>query len=189
MSEPAEPGRGVDDRRRPADSTVLGIRRSEKGWLARWARWTAILVLVAVVGIGATGQLGVHTAQASATGGGYLVTVTYASVARAGLDAPLRVQVDREDGRDFDGDITLDLAAGYLSIFESQGFLPDPDSSTGLDDTVRMTFEAPPEGSRFVVNYDAYIQPAAQLGTDGQISLVVDNEPVATVEFHTTLLP
>ena len=52
-----------------------------------------------------------------------------------------------------------------------------------------MTFTQPPTGPSFVLNYDAYIQPASQIGTDGQVSIVVDDAPVVTVQFHTTLLP
>ena len=173
----------------PGDSTLHGVRRTEKGWPARWARGLAIVALVATVALAATGLLGVRTTTASASGGGFVLSVTYASAARAGLDAPLRVQVDRSDGADFDDDITLDINARYLSIFESQGFVPDPDKSAGLADSVRMTFDAPPTGSTFVMHFDAYIQPASQLGTDGWVRLIVDDEPVASVDFHTRLLP
>ncbi len=174
---------------RPADSTLRGVRISEKGWVARWARWGAIVVLVAVVGLAAAGRLGAHTETVSASGAGFGLTVEYAAVARAGLDVPLRVQVDRLDGSDFDDDVTLEFNARYLSIFETQGFLPDPDQSAAVGDAIRMTFTKPPQGSSFVMNYDAYIQPASQIGTDGRVAVVVDDAPAVAVDFHTTLLP
>jgi hypothetical protein len=40
-----------------------------------------------------------------------------------------------------------------------------------------------------VVAYDAYIQPASQVGRDGTLSVVDDGHRVATVDFDTTLLP
>ena len=97
--------------------------------------------------------------------------------------------MDRLDGSDFDDDVTLEINARYLSIFETQGFQPDPDQSAAVGDAIRMTFTQPPTGPSFVLNYDAYIQPASQIGTDGQVSIVVDDAPVVTVQFHTTLLP
>lgn len=174
---------------KPADSTLRGVRTSEKGGLARWARRGMIFVLISVVALAAAGQLGVRTETASASGDGYELTVEYAAVARAGLDVPLRVQVDRLDGQDFDSDITLEINARYLSIFETQGFLPDPDQSAAVGDAIRMTFTQPPDGSTFVMNYDAYIQPASQIGTDGQVSIILDDAPAVIVDFHTTLLP
>jgi hypothetical protein len=189
MTESARAGEGRPPAALPGDSTLRGVRTSDKGRLGRWARWGAIAVLVGVVGLAASGRLGVRTDTVSTSGDGLRLTVDYAAVARAGLDVPLRVQVDRTDGSDFDDDITLEFNAGYLSMFETQGFLPDPDQSAAVGDDVRMTFNQPPEGSSFVLNYDAYIEPASQIGTDGRISVIVDDAPVASVEFHTTLLP
>lgn len=172
-----------------SDSTLRTLRRSERSSAARWVRWAAVAALVAVVGLAAAGRLGVHTDTVSATGGGFALTVDYAAVSRAGLDVPLRVQVDRLDGRNFDDDVVLDIPARYLSIFETQGFFPEPDQSASVGDQVRMTFTQPPQGSSFVMNYDAYVQPASQVGADGRVGVVVDDEPVVTVEFQTTLLP
>jgi hypothetical protein len=189
MTESATAGRGTVTDALSRDSTLRGVRTSEKGRLARWARWGAIVALVIVVGVAASGWLGVRTGTVSASGDGFRLTVVYATVARAGLDVPLRVQVDRLDGSDFDDDVTLEINARYLSIFETQGFQPDPDQSAAVGDAIRKTFTQPPTGPSFVLNYDAYIQPASQIGTDGQVSIVVDDAPVVTVQFHTTLLP
>jgi hypothetical protein len=189
MTESATAGRGTVTDALSRDSTLRGVRTSEKGRLARRARWGAIVALIIVVGVAASGWLGVRTETVSASGDGFRLTVGYATVARAGLDVPLRVQVDRLDGSDFDDDVTLEINARYLSIFETQGFQPDPDQSAAVGDAIRMTFTQPPTGPSFVLNYDAYIQPASQIGTDGQVGIVVDDAPVVTVEFHTTLLP
>lgn len=189
MTESAAAGSSPATKPLSQDSTLRGVRTSEKGWIARWIRWAAVLLLVAVVGVAAAGQLGVRTDTTSATGDGWVITVEYAAVARAGLDAPLRVQVDRSDGSDFDDDLTLEFNNRYLSIFETQGFQPDPDQSAAVGDAVRMTFTKPPPGSSFVLNYDAYIQPASQLGADGRIGVIVDGATVVAVDLHTTLLP
>lgn len=51
-----------------------------------------------------------------------------------------------------------------------------------------MTFTAPP-GDTFVLAYDAYIQPSAQIGRDGTLAVMVDGDRVAAAEFRTRLLP
>ena len=91
MTESATAGRGTVTDALSRDSTLRGVRTSEKGRLARWARWGAIVALVIVVGVAASGWLGVRTGTVSASGDGFRLTVVYATVARAGLDVPLRV--------------------------------------------------------------------------------------------------
>lgn len=189
MTESATAGRGTVTDALSRDSTLRGVRTSEKGRLARWARWGAIVALVIVVGVAASGWLGVRTGTVSASGDGFRLTVVYATVARAGLDVPLRVQVDRLDGSDFDDDVTLEINARYLSIFETQGFQPDPDQSAAVGDAIRMTFTQPPTGPSFVLNYDAYIQPASQRGSPAVIAVIVDEEPVVSLDITTFLFP
>ena len=37
--------------------------------------------------------------------------------------------------------------------------------------------------------FDAYIQPSSQLGSSGDVSVLVGTERVATTQFHTWLVP
>ena len=39
------------------------------------------------------------------------------------------------------------------------------------------------------MDYDAYIQPSAQVGTGGRVELIIADRPVTAVDFHTSLLP
>ena len=155
-------------------------------------RRSFIAVLVAFVLAGATGLLGVREATtatssgASASSGGYELTVTYASVARAGLDVPLVVTVHRRGG--FGKELVLGISADYLDIFETQGFNPDPTEATRDGDLLRLTFAAPP-GETFRFSYDAYIQPSSQQGEDAIICVLEDGRQVASVSLTTHLVP
>ena len=146
---------------------------------------TGLLVIILLAA--ATGMLGVHSRQVSASGSGYRLTVTYAGVARAGLDVPLRVEVSSDHG--WGEHVTLSVTRKYLLLFESQGFFPDADSSTGDPDEVVFTFDPPADGQSFVLDYDAYVQPSAQVGTTATISVLSAGEPVVSVDFRTFLFP
>jgi hypothetical protein len=39
------------------------------------------------------------------------------------------------------------------------------------------------------VDYDAYIQPSSQLGSDGHVDLAIGDEQITAVDFHTMLWP
>ena len=168
-------------------STLRDVRTAAAG--PRSTRWRRILVglLVLLVGTGATGLLGVHSTTRSGSGGGYEVTVEYAAVARAGLDVPWQVQVRRAGG--FDGPVTLAVTADYFDIYEEQGLDPQPTAESSDGTYLYWTFDPPPVGDQLAVDFDAYIQPSSQLGSSGEVSVLVGNERVATTEFHTWLVP
>jgi hypothetical protein len=144
-------------------------------------------LLTAVVAAGAAGLLGVHSTTSSGSGGGYEVSVEYAAVARAGLDVPWSVEVRRAGG--FDGPVTLAVTADYFDIYEEQGLDPQPTAERSDGEYLYWTFDPPPAGDRFAVDFDAYIQPASQLGSSGEVSVLVGTERVATTEFSTWLVP
>lgn len=146
-----------------------------------------VALLVLIVGAGAGGLLGVHSTTSTASGGGYEVTVEYAAVARAGLDVPWQVQVRRIGG--FDGPVTLAVAADYFDIYEEQGLDPQPTAESSDGTYLYWTFDPPPTGDRLAVDFDAYIQPSSQLGSSGEVSVLVGAERVATTRFHTWLVP
>jgi len=138
------------------------------------------------------------------------VSVTHAVVARAGLDVPWEVTVRREGG--FTGPITLAVTADYFDIYEEQGLDPAPAAETADGDRLYWTFDPPTTGTRpdgsvgpcrppagsgllpascdeLAVEFDAYIQPASQLGASGEVAVLVDGVPVVTVPFRTWLVP
>ncbi len=166
--------------------TIDGLETRAQGTVAIWSRRGFLALLVAFVLAGLAGLLGVRTATTSAREAGWSLSLRHASVARAGLDVPWEVTVTHEGG--FGKEVTLAVTGDYFDIFETQGFTPDPSEATRDGDTLYLTFTAPP-GDTFVVAYDAYIQPASQVGRDGTVSVLDHGESVASVDFDTTLLP
>jgi len=172
----------------PADSTLRGLRRSDKKPAVVWARRLTVLGMLGLVVVAGLGLLGVKSAQVSSAAAGYTLTVTYAATARAGLDVPFRVEVTRDEPFS-DADITLRINARYFDIFETQGFHPEPAEEASAGEMIELTFDPPSEGKQFAVDYDAYIQPASQLGADGLVELVIGDEFITAVDFRTTLIP
>jgi hypothetical protein len=151
-----------------------------------WGRRLGTGVLSALVVLGAIGVFGVRSRTVATNANGYTMSVTYPQVARAGLDVPWRVQVHRA-GK-LPDQITVAVSADYFRMFETQGFFPDADTATSDGRLVYFTFDTT-GGADFVVDYDAYIQPAAQVGKSATVELIVAGELVATVSLHTWLVP
>jgi len=166
------------------ETTLDGVGRQSVTGL--WSGRATLTVLALVVLAGAVGLLGVHTTTSSASGDGYRLSVDYPRTARAGLDVTWRVTVDSPAG--FDQDVRLAVTADYFDIYESQGWFPEPDAQTRDEEMLYLTFAKPPS-DRFVVTFDAYVQPSSQLGRDARIALLVDGREVAAVDIDTWLAP
>ncbi len=173
----------IDDGRIDTAGSVTAVEGRHPG---RLARRLVLALLVVVVLLAAGGLTGVRTSSVSASKDGYTITVTYALIARAGLDVPWRVTVERPGG--FDEDITIGVTARYFDIFETQGFHPNPDMETGDGDLVYLTFTAP-AGPIFSTDFDAYIQPSSQLSERADVVLLVDDRPLLSVSYTTWLVP
>ncbi len=169
------------------DTTLEGLESQRQDVMgARWRR-VFLVVLAVVVAAGLAGLLGVRDASTAAAEDGWSVRLHYAATARAGLDVPFTATVRHEGG--LGKEVTLALTGDYLDIFETQGFHPEPSSTSRDADTLYLTFDAPPEGDTLTVAYDAYIQPAAQRGRDATLGVLVAGRQVAVVDIHTRLLP
>jgi hypothetical protein len=168
------------------DTTLRDVRMGDEGPPARWGRRVGTVALLVVVVAGALGLFGVRSRTVATTANGYTLSVTYPQVARAGLDVPLRVRIHHAGG--FPDMITLAVTSDYFRMFETQGFYPDADSATNDGDFVYLTFTTP-EGDDFVIDYDAYIQPASQIGKRATIKLIVAGAVVARTSLHTWLVP
>lgn len=176
----------IGDEPLPA-TTLTGFEsaREQRG-AARGRRVILALMLLGLLA-GLVGFLGVHASSASTSTNGYRLTVQYARVARAGLDVPFQVEVVHPGG--FPTQITLAITASYFSMFESQGFWPQPSSTLRDGDLVYLTFD-PPKGDTFVFDYDAYIQPSSQIGRSATVTVMGGAlQPLASVHVDTTLLP
>jgi hypothetical protein len=170
-----------------AESTLDDVRTSSDNTAGVWGRRAALLAMLVVVLVGATGWLGVHARTTHATGGGYDLTVTYPRVARSGLDIPWEVRVVHPGG--FSDKITLALSADYFDIIEFQGMHPEPSAETSDGEFVYLTFDPPPSGDVFAASLDTYIQPASQVGRNATVRVIVDGQPVTEVNYSTWLVP
>ena len=188
------PGYRLDAMDRPLlpDSTLEGLSGAGAGAIGTWGRRVFLAALVAALVAGLLGFLGVHTATtSSATGtgetdGDWSVSLTHASVARAGLDVPWQVTVRRVGG--FDEPVTLAVTGDYLDVYETQGFAPEPSAATRDGQVLYLEFDPPP-GDTLVVDYDAYIQPSSQVGAGGTVGVYDGTRVLAPVAFDTRLLP
>ncbi|TXG92710.1 hypothetical protein DW322_14295 [Rhodococcus rhodnii] len=81
------------------------------------------------------------------------------------------------------------VSSQYLRILETQGWSPEPATETADESELFMTFDSPP-GEVFVLDFDAYVQPSSQWGSDGWIRVLDDTgaEAVA-VSFTTWVVP
>lgn len=169
-----------------ADSTLRDVRRADEGPGPRWGRRLGIGLLLVLVLLGAFGVFGVHSRTTTVHSNGYQLTVTYPQTARAGLDVPFRVHVHHAGG--FDSALTIQISSDYFRMFETQGFYPNADSMTNTGQFVSFTFSKPPTND-FELEYDAYIQPASQIGKYAVVHVVTNGAVVASQSLHTWLVP
>ena len=170
-----------------AQSTLDDVRTSGDNAAGVRGRRIALITLLVVVIVGATGWLGVRARTAHANGSGYDLTVTYPKVARSGLDVPWELRLEHPGG--FSGKITIALSADYFDIFEFQGMHPEPSGETSDGRFVYLTFEPPSAGDVFTTSLDTYVQPASQIGRDATVRAIIDGQPVAEVSYSTWLVP
>ena len=167
-------------------STWRDVRSSSEGVPPRWGQRIGLVILTLVVLAGAFGLFGVHSRQTTASHDGYDLTVTYPQVARAGWDAPWRVHVHHIGG--FGTGLTIAVSMSYFRMWETQGFFPNPDSAGNDGRLYTMTFNHP-SGSDFELEYDAYIQPSAQIGKNATVEVIVNSQVVVATRIHTWLVP
>lgn len=154
---------------------------------ARASRRALLVLLAVLVLLGGTTLLGVRTDTKTVSDDEWGMTLTYPRTARGGLDTVWRVELTRSDG--FNGPITLAVTARYFDIFETQGFNPEPASTTSDASLLYFEFDPPTQGDTFAVDYDAYIQPSSQLGRRGEVHLMEGDRSRLSIAYRTWLLP
>jgi len=167
----------------PAVTDARDVRR------ARTGRRVGLVLLALFVLAGAVGLLGTRTTTPSATGGGYVLTVTHPSVSRSGHAVKVEVEVRKKGGFDISEPIQMRMRSAYFDLFDENGFTPQPDAETS-DATWTYDDFVPPRGEVFIVSVDTRIEPARNHGERGEVSLVDDQgRPFLTVRFRTRLMP
>ncbi|HVF13124.1 MAG TPA: hypothetical protein VM942_00925 [Acidimicrobiales bacterium] len=167
----------------PEPRPLSAVRRD------RFGRRLFVTLLVAFLGLGALGVYGVRTREATATGGGYELTVTYSSVSRPGLATPWSAEIRRPGG--FGEElVSLAVTASYFDSFDENGLDPDPAEAVNDGDRTIWRFDPPP-GDVMTVSFDARLQPDVQLTrVKGSASVLDESDsPVVTVKFRTLAMP
>lgn len=166
-------------------STVGEIAEGAGPW-ALHLRRLGLALLAVLVAADLSGLLGTRTGSKTVEGDGYTMRLLYPAFGRAGLDVTWQVRVHHIGG--FSDPIVLRVTGDYFDIFESQGLHPEPSSQTRDATGLVLTFD-PPSGDTFVVDYDAYVQPASQRGRHARLVLLSHGAPIAAVRFTTYLWP
>jgi hypothetical protein len=162
---------------------VGGLKEARR---ARNARGALLTVLFVFVVLGGLGVFGVKTSTASATAGGYRLTVIYPHVVRPGLAIGWEARVTHPGG--FDGPVELATTLGYFSLFDFNNLQSLPDSVTNRGELTVWRFAAPP-GDTLIVSMDARLAPAVQKGGSTTTSVLVKGVPVVSVRYETRVMP
>jgi len=163
----------------------------------RAARRCVLAIVVAVIGIGATGFLGVRSATERRTGSGDIgIELVYPRVARPGLAVPWRLLLVAPHG--FAGDIGITLSSGYVEAFDQNAVSPDPSSIERDDTEVTYVFDAPvtveasdPEtaGGRFEMAFDMRVEPGVQWKRTSVVTVTIGAALIDRFEITTWVLP
>lgn len=130
---------------------------------------------------------GVDTGHARAEGGGYELDVRYGTVSRPALATPFEIEVRRAGGFG-DEPVVVAVTHDYLAMWDENGLDPQPSAETAGDRWLIWEFDPPP-GDVLFVSYDARIEPSVQSGRSGEVAVLVDDQPVVSVRFHTRVMP
>lgn len=156
---------------------------------ARTGRRLFIVVLAAFLALGALGFYGVRTTSVSGSGGGYELSVRYASVSRPGLATPWGFEVTRAGG--FPDGLTVAVLSSYFDAFDENGLGPAPVEETTDGDRTLWRF-SPTTAETIAVSFDARIEPGVQLTRiKGQVDVLTGrNGPAAvSASFRTFVMP
>ena len=161
--------------------------RRASSWLT-FALLFAVIASATVDAIDGVDIWGVDDERLTATSAsGAELSVRYPTVTRPALAAPFEIVVERPGG--FDGDVEIAIDIDYLEMWDLNGIYPSPADERSDGDRVIWTFD-PPDGDRFLVSYDARIEPGAQMEERaGAVSFLEQGEPELTLRFSTKVRP
>ena len=157
---------------------------------SRALRRLFVAALAVFLGLGALNFYGVRSRTASATGGGYEVSVRYASISRPGLATPWSMEVRRPGG--FPDGVTVAVTSSYFDAFDENGLDPAPEEETNDGERTIWQF-GPSVGDTLAISFDARIEPGVQFTrVKGRAEILAgpdDGPPAVSVSFSTLVLP
>ena len=173
----------------PTEPEPTDIRRQVRSRLAR-------RLFVAALGLflllGALGVYGVRTRTASASAGGYELSVRYATVSRPGLATPWSLEVRRPGG--FPDGLTVAVMSSYFDVFDENGLEPAPVEETSDGERTYWRF-SPSAADTIAVSFDARIEPGVQVTrAKGRVEVLAGPTgptaaTVVAVDFRTWVMP
>ncbi len=116
---------GANRRSIPTEPEPTDIPRQKR---ARAGRRVFVVLLGLFLLLGALGVYGVRTKTATAAGGGYELSVDFASISRPGLATPWAFEVRRPGG--FPDGVTVAVTSSYFDVFDENGLGPAPAEET-----------------------------------------------------------
>jgi hypothetical protein len=163
------------------------IKHPDEAHRDMWIRRVVIAIVAVIVIVGAFGLLGVRKGHLSQTTGSIRVDVTYPRVARPGLAVPFRMSVTGLDPATTHV-IEVELSSGYADSFDFNNLTPDPESVAR--DREVITYEFLVEDSdELEMAFDTRVEPAVQSRRTADLSVTVDDRPVADLTFTTLIAP
>jgi hypothetical protein len=147
----------------------------------------SLLMVGAVLdGLDVLDTIGPDEAVVRSTGGGFALEVEHPSITRPALASVFRIRIQREGG--FDEPVQLAISRSYLESWDLNGIMPAPSGETSLGDWIVWEFDPPP-GDELLITYESRIEPGEQSTTRGEAAVLVEDEPVARVDFKTKVRP
>ena len=168
------------------DDTSTGERLHARYYRLTTALLSLLMVVVVLDGLSVVDAFGVDKSTETATGGGYTLSVTAATVTRPALATPFEITVHRTGG--FDAPVEVAIETDYLSLFDYQRMYPEPSAERTAREFTVLEFD-PPDGDEVVVSFDWRLEPATQTGRDVRVAIVEDGEHVVEVTRHLRVWP
>lgn len=167
----------------PPDVSIRRLR-----W-ARFLRRVFFVLICAILLAGILDVFGIKSGEATASGGGYELTVTYDERTRPGLATTVEVEIRRAGG--FQGSVAVSFTSAYFDNLDLNGVDPEPLGGTSTAEEVVLYFEPPRTGDTMTIGFDARVQPNVQLRTAKADVSVLDDagQPVATARIETLVMP
>jgi hypothetical protein len=152
-----------------------------------WIRRGVISIVALIVIAGALGLLGVRSGHASQTTNGIRVDLTYPRVARPGLAVPFRVGISGLDPTTTHV-VVVELSSSYADSFDFNNLTPEPESIARDRETITYEFVAE-QSAELELAFDTRVEPAVQSARSADLTVSVDNQPVADLAFTTLIAP
>jgi hypothetical protein len=166
----------------PPDAEPRRVRRR------RTLRRVVVCLLSLFLLLGVLGVFGPRTAETSASGEGWEISVTYPRVTRPGLGARVSFEIRRPGG--FDLPVVLAVESSYFDAFDESTLEPEPVESTADASRSIWTFASPTAGDTLTVDVSGRVEPGAQLEQlKGRASILVADRPAVSVRWKTFTTP